>query len=119
MTEFKMTPEDQKLVIDSLLKQMRELQGVLDVKTKQARDLSYELDKARYEERNTEYALRDVLTPLVEERAALYLIHEDEVVRRIAKDILVNNGGSEGMDYPQEKMASPSYSKGGYLKKGR
>jgi hypothetical protein len=105
-----MSLEDSQLVVQSLLLQLREAQSVAENKTKQVRNLTEDLDKAHHDEALTQNALKKILQPLVEERAALYLIHEDEVVRRLAKEIL--NADSD--DDPSEYGLKGSYMKSRY-----
>lgn len=96
-----MSLEDSQLVVQSLLNQLRETQAIMDSKAKLAKHLAEDLERAEDDERLTRQALRKILKPLVEERAALYLIHEDDVVRRMAKEIL---NDSDDMPMMEKKM---------------
>ena len=97
-----MSPEDSQLVIQSLLKQLRETQTIMDEKSRKAKYLAEDLERAQDDEHMTRKALRKILVPLVEERAALYLIHEDDVIRRLAKEILNNSDTVELLEKAYE-----------------
>lgn len=107
-----MSLEDSQLVVSSLLKQLRETQTIMDEKARKAKHLMEDLERAQDDERSTRQALRKILTPLVEERAALYLIHEDDVVRRLAKEILNSNDGMIGEAMEMKKATAGSYRMG-------
>jgi len=102
-----MSLEDSQLVVQALVVQLQEAKEIVDNKSRQVKHLSEDLDRAQRDEEATLEALKKILKPLVEERAALYLIHEDEVVRRIAKDILTSND-----DYNDLKKFYPSSLRG-------
>ena len=107
-----MSLEDSQLIVQALVQQLQEAQEIVDNKSRQVKHLSEDLDRAQRDEESTHEALKKILKPLVEERAALYLIHEDEVVRRIAKDILNSIDNSYPYAGELKKAYYPSSSRG-------
>jgi hypothetical protein len=109
---IKIEPENQQALLNSLLQQLRESQEFLDNKTREVRDLNYEVEKARSEESTTLRALQLILKPLVEEQAALYLTHENHIVRRVSKEILAYNDRPETMSGTLSKSHSYTTKRG-------